>query len=830
MSLPPDLSSFQRNKHQNQVVQQGINPDQTRAFAGKRLSWMTGGASQALGGIYSKIEGPSLDQPTLGGGPNVPYNPLALEMAGGGNVGLTANGLTNNGMPQPWVGGFYGGPGDYAGTYMDPGTGQVFASYTDSMPDPILTRDEPTVQLGVANRTLELLTGVPSYPLPQPREHLSDWVQNMDASFVTPVSFINDGVRQRQMENVRSQTFFVNNEIETGYNDTHWDGYIGDVNALRLLPDTQTLMDNSQTNTTIIHNMPAPQVAASYQYATEGMALQASGAMAPIMSILTEEAPTTALVGQSEAYGDFQTHMPIGAWDRLATADAQVRVAPLSMQIDYTSGLGAASDSWAREDAVINASHFNAEIDYSTGLESTYDNASDATAYYLRGQQVNTEFAGAGSGGNMSGAGAWGGTDNQINNVSQTIGPGFEMNQRLTQAVGADPNMEQYNLMPAYIFSDANFTGASNGVMTQSRLALARDTPNMASMQLQQYGDYTSGERAIVTDTVQGSYNAINESSPTIYTDANDYRLQAANDASARPDGDIHANTMSVQLQNYNNAATLPHGTDSMVWHTEQIQNTGNRIESQYNLPSGMATAVYDVHARPDGQTAQMNHMIENMPAYTATGAVNSSDRGNDSTYNTTGSVWSVASNFQGSAPVMASDSIVSSRGANQLANPALQYGGEYKANALPTANDGLTNREEQVGTVRISNDRVQNGLYTEGSFGAYTARDSGFYGDSTVEGETYVRALQGYTEQHSHAHPSTFGLGAETRQVFVDPGCDRRGLIVENPEMYRHVTDPARALREQAAANQLARSYYANKYKPAVMDTVDVAYESDVC
>jgi hypothetical protein len=167
---------------------------------------------------------------------------------------------------------------------------------------------------------------------------------------------------------------------------------------------------------------------------------------------------------------------------------------------------------------------------------------------------------------------------------------------------------------------------------------------------------------------------------------------------------------------------------------------------------------------------------------------------------------------------------------ADQVANPALQYGGDYEANAFPTAYDGLTLEEEQVGTQWIGNDRVQNGVYTAGSFGAYTASDSGLNKDSSVEGETYLRTQQGYMEQHSHAHPSTFGRGAETRQTYVDPGCDRPGLIIENPEVYRQATDPTRALREQAAANQLARSYYANKYKPSVMQTVDVAYESDVC
>jgi hypothetical protein len=141
--------------------------------------------------------------------------------------------------------------GDLAGTYTDPNTGIVFAAFTNPMPEQKVLRDIPDLQLGQPSRMLEALSGISAVPRPCRQEIVNDF-QDAVEGFMLPQGLLEMQVRSEASQREAREVFFTNREVEAGYNDTHWDGYIGTTFVLRPTYDTQTLRDNDETNTTVL--------------------------------------------------------------------------------------------------------------------------------------------------------------------------------------------------------------------------------------------------------------------------------------------------------------------------------------------------------------------------------------------------------------------------------------------------------------------------------------------------------------------------------------------------------------------------------------------------
>jgi hypothetical protein len=154
----------------------------------------------------------------------------------------------------------------------------------------------------------------------------------------------------------------------------------------------------------------------------------------------------------------------------------------------------------------------------------------------------------------------------------------------------------------------------------------------------------------------------------------------------------------------------------------------------------------------------------------------------------------------------------------------------DVMAAPLPFLSDGMVDTRASLGAPRVSNNAT---LYWTGQgFGAdqdipTTAAEGDTYRDATSEAAWRQAQTQSIYEHSARAHPSTYGKGAEFRNKYIIAG-DRKGLVTVNPETQRNIFSPARAVMEKAAADQLARSAYANTHKDPVMYASAVAYESD--
>ena len=218
---------------------------------------------------------------------------------------MSANGVFNNGFPTP----FEYGPlqGEYAGTFMDPGTGITYAAFTEPMPAPPAFTERPVTRLNEPNRALEFLTGVSYLPTPARGDLMHDPKDDYDG-IILPEAFYTNVARARETSNAARDVFFERNEpLEASFNDTFWDGYVGDTFVLRPHVDTQTMADNSQFNNWLTHPVTASGDA-EYERG-DGVGAHFGGAMQPTFSI---GAPKPGKIGaQNVTKDDFYMHLPL---------------------------------------------------------------------------------------------------------------------------------------------------------------------------------------------------------------------------------------------------------------------------------------------------------------------------------------------------------------------------------------------------------------------------------------------------------------------------------------------------------------------------------------
>jgi hypothetical protein len=163
-----------------------------------------------------------------------------------------------------------------------------------------------------------------------------------------------------------------------------------------------------------------------------------------------------------------------------------------------------------------------------------------------------------------------------------------------------------------------------------------------------------------------------------------------------------------------------------------------------------------------------------------------------------------------------------------RLAVPA-EY--DMSPGALPSAADDMAVARTQPFTLRVSNDatlfETGQGLGADQNIPTY-ASAGGTNKDASQFGAWRQAREQQLYEQNARAHPSTYGAGAEFRNVYTGPDCDRQGLVSMNPDTARLMASPARLVMEAAAAEQLRKRDAANAAKDPSMYASAVAYESD--
>lgn len=185
--------------------------------------------------------------------------------------------------------------GDYAGTFTDPVTGVKYAAFTRGMPDPIIPAGGDMAagpcpgSSSVANRMLETLTGRSALTVQPCRQDMPrDWSEALAGTSV-PAPLLNQQVLAAQGAQAARDTFFVRKDTPAGFNDTHWDGYIGTTNTLRVLQDTQTVKEYDGGGTSSLPFRPNPDFSLAAPMYHDGTHF--GGPRAPVVTVLAEDKP-----------------------------------------------------------------------------------------------------------------------------------------------------------------------------------------------------------------------------------------------------------------------------------------------------------------------------------------------------------------------------------------------------------------------------------------------------------------------------------------------------------------------------------------------------------
>ena len=311
-------------------------------------------------------------------GPNTPctpQNPLGVEFGRGSQ--LYATGYPSNGMPQAVVDGRYdtirSDRRDLAGTFTDPITGITYAGFTDSMPEPRLMREPPTIKLGEPSRMLEALTGVPQYKRPVRREVLNDFSDVIEGAQI-PQGLLELTLRDEATARTAPDIFFTNREVQSGFNDTHWDGFIGDTYVLRPVIDTQTVSDNNNTNTVVAEFRSQPDIYASPFRINDGT--HWGGPLQPQVTVLAEDKATGPGRGTPDAVATGHGLRMLGIQQKMPFSDDMAsQYTALALSGNYgQQSLASASQSTADSTSVVTTSNL-AEMPYRISMPVQVDDS-----------------------------------------------------------------------------------------------------------------------------------------------------------------------------------------------------------------------------------------------------------------------------------------------------------------------------------------------------------------------------------------------------------------------------------------------------------------------
>ena len=843
------------------ILPQGRQVDSLQVFSDHRIANM--GGPETMAG-HVPVEGTSLPQAQLGvpftqrqPEPGVPFNPLAFSVGTGSQAHST--GLPNNGLPYEWQG-TLGLVGDYAGTVTDPYSGQVYAAYTDAMQEPKVLNDPPVIKLGEPSRMLEALTGTLSFPKPIPQEHYVEWA-DIAEGVQLPQGMVNAAVEARIAQQAAGETYMVNNETLAGYNDTNWDGYIGDTFVLRPVIDTQTLADNSQTNTIQTGRLQQPQVDAAFQLG-QGLGAHMGMYWQPTIRLLAEEKPT----GPGRPKRDFEAN---GYWSlpTVNTSGYSHRVldAVNSRAGDplFSLNLGAA----------LPAAADGGMVDKSRMVVTGQALAGGATVPALA--LASDGLAGDGYlytvAGPRSGPGDVGG--GHILAVSASDRDGGRVT--VTGAPGAEHTRAPHSRMP-FVLPDSGDWGTVHSVPTGVRdVAGGLTTPappmyvdaslsggNVAAFQAQRQEVSGGGgaslpvayaatvaDAALQTAAVQPQAGvSLSAVVPSVgggtRVEAMAQRAGQSIASGTTPAGRLpvynagvadaalltrqqqHASQSAYQAQALPMSAVGQQGVENVL---RALAGTG-----AWGGPELDPTPIRSVASGGQGsdaalQTGRGASITAGVPQDgNLAAAVDTQNRGVDSRVRTAPVTLEVQGGYLPSLPsgrdgTLAWDSLL-----RRLAVPA-EY--DMSPGALPAMSDNMVGARAASVPLRVSNNATLfatgQGLGADQNLPTYASEGGSNKDASDFGAVRQARELQMF-EQNARAHPSTYGTGAEFRNVYIGPACDRVGLVSMNPETARLMASPSRLIMEAAAAEQLRRRDVANASKDATMYASRVAYESD--
>ena len=903
------------------ILPQGRQVDSLQVFSDHRIANM--GGPETMAG-HVPVEGTSLPQAQLGvpftqrqPEPGVPFNPLAFSVGTGSQAHST--GLPNNGLPYEWQG-TLGLVGDYAGTVTDPYSGQVYAAYTDAMQEPKVLNDPPVIKLGEPSRMLEALTGTLSFPKPIPQEHYVEWA-DIAEGVQLPQGMVNAAVEARIAQQAAGETYMVNNETLAGYNDTNWDGYIGDTFVLRPVIDTQTLADNSQTNTIQTGRLQQPQVDAAFQLG-QGLGAHMGMYWQPTIRLLAEEKPTgpgrpkrdfeangywslptvntsgyshRVLDAVNSRAGDPLFSLNLGAALPAAADGGMVdksRMVVTGQALDGGATMPAfalASDGGMvdRSRMVVTGQALEGGATMPAFTLASDNNWVDKSRMVVTGQALaggatvpalalaSDGLAGDGYlytvAGPRSGPGDVGG--GHILAVSASDRDGGRVT--VTGAPGAEHTRAPHSRMP-FVLPDSGDWGTVHSVPTGVRdVAGGLTTPappmyvdaslsggNVAAFQAQRQEVSGGGgaslpvayaatvaDAALQTAAVQPQAGvSLSAVVPSVgggtRVEAMAQRAGQSIASGTTPAGRLpvynagvadaalltrqqqHASQSAYQAQALPMSAVGQQGVENVL---RALAGTG-----AWGGPELDPTPIRSVASGGQGsdaalQTGRGASITAGVPQDgNLAAAVDTQNRGVDSRVRTAPVTLEVQGGYLPSLPsgrdgTLAWDSLL-----RRLAVPA-EY--DMSPGALPAMSDNMVGARAASVPLRVSNNATLfatgQGLGADQNLPTYASEGGSNKDASDFGAVRQARELQMF-EQNARAHPSTYGTGAEFRNVYIGPACDRVGLVSMNPETARLMASPSRLIMEAAAAEQLRRRDVANASKDATMYASRVAYESD--
>jgi hypothetical protein len=815
------------------VIPQGLPVNTEQVFSDNRLRQMT--STENMAG-HVPIQGLSLPQAQLGvsflqqeAEPNIPYNSLAF--SAGNGTQAHATGLPNNGMPYVWQGAL-GIMGDYAGTVTDPYSGQTYAAYTDAMQEPKVLNEVPVIKLGEPSRMLEAMTGTLSFPKPIPREHFTD-AADVWEGLTLPQGYLDTAVEARIAQQAAGEAYMVNNETLAGYNDTNWDGYIGDTFVLRPVVDTQTLQDNSQTNTVNTGRMQAPQVNAAFQLG-EGLGAHNGGYFQPIFNLLSEDKPS----GPGRPKRDFDVS---GFWSLptvntagfthrlLDTVNSRAGDPLFSVNLGEAMPAASDRDPVDRTQTVVVGQALQAPAPYAQ-LQSASDGIKlDANFLSVGAARSNILSEAMKNGGQLVQVGDGGrsladaafsrfaapGTPAAINGgqLAQVGDGGRSLaDAALSQSaalgtpaggfVGYIPQpAAENNTADAALVANGNKWGPDSTSQQQSRMPFAIDGPALDA----EMGAATGHSPWVTTPT----YMPYMGTGPA--KDGGVYSTQAAAGNNQAYGGNVVA-PASVGKQGLNNVISMLAGSGVFGAPADATPvrpvSTGKQvdasIQSQPALRTAAAGVPTDLYLQPVG--------LGNWSA--------------DATISTVPQALEFQAGGIGGLPAsrdgtMTWDQMVRARG-----TPA-----EFNLDAgdrMAAATENMVDARAISVPLRTANDGT---LYWTGqsigdqNLAAFASIPN--FRNNTTEAAKRQKQDHFMFEHNARAHPMTYGTGAEFRNTYLAP-YDRSGLVVKNPETERLMASPARLVMEQVAECQLLRQDAARARKHESMYASHIAYDSD--
>jgi hypothetical protein len=784
------------------VIPQGLPVNTEQVFNDTRIKQMTSVENMAG---HVPVQGLSLPQAQLGVSflqkepvPGIPYNSLAFSVGNGTQAHST--GLPNNGMPYVWQGAL-GVMGDYAGTVTDPYSGQTYAAYTDAMQEPKVLNEVPVIKLGEPSRMLEAMTGTLSFPKPIPREHFVD-AADVWEGLTLPQGYLDTAVEARIAQQAAGETYYVNNESVAGYNDTNWDGYIGDTFVLRPVIDTQTLQDNSQTNTVETGRMQAPQVNAAFQLG-EGLGAHNGGYFQPIFNMLSEDKPS----GPGRPKRDFDVS---GFWSLpsvntagfthrlLDTVNTRAGDPLFSLNLGEAMPVGSDRNPVDRTQIVAVGQALQAQAPYAPLPTASDGLTLDANFLSVGAARSNNLSESMKNGGRLAQVGDGGHLADAA--VSQSAAPGTPN----AGFVGYMPHaMAENNTADGELVANGNRWGQDYRSQQQSRMPFVTDGTGVDAAV-----GATTGHSPWVTAPANIAY-----ANTASAKDSDVYSMQAAPGNNQAYGGNVDG-PVSVGKQGLNNVISMLAGTGA--FGTGVVDPTGIRavstadqvdasIQSQPALRQAAAGVPTDLYLQPVS--------LGNWSADAAIGTVP------QALEIQAGGIGGLPTGRDGT---MTWDQIVASRGA-----PA-----EFNLDAgdrMAAATENMVDARAISVPLRVSNDGT---LYWTGqSIGDQNLAAVGSvpnYRNNTTEAAKRQKQDQFMFEHSARAHPMTSGTGADFRNTYLAP-FDRSGLVVRNPETERLMASPARLVMEQVADCQLRRQDAARANKHESMYASHIAYDSDI-